>query len=83
VEGRITPSAAVTLPIASARRVDPLAIAALLDAPPSAERDRALLAQVALIGPVQPARPVGFAALAAAAEPVPERGAQQDSGILA
>jgi hypothetical protein len=32
---------------------------------------------------VQPARPVSFAALAAAAQPVSERASQQDAGVLA
>jgi hypothetical protein len=63
-------------------RRDPVAIAALLDGPPGLERDRELLAQVALIGPVRPARPVSFAALAAAAQPVSERASQQDTGVL-
>jgi len=71
------------LPLPSVPRRDPVAIAALLDAPRGLERDRELLAQVAMIGPVRPARPVSFAALAAAAQPVAERPAQQDTGVLA
>jgi len=81
-EGSIAPSAPSS-PLPQAPRRDPLAMAALLDAPPGLERDRELLAQVALIGPVRPARPVSFAALAAAAQSMPERPAQQDAGVLA
>lgn len=81
-EASITPSAPAS-PLPELPRRDPVAMAALLDAPRSPERDRALLTQVALIGPVRPARPVSFAALAAAAQPVTERPAQQDTGGLA
>lgn len=81
-EGSIMPSPTAS-PLPHAPRRDPVAMAALLDAPPGPERDRALLAQVALIGPVRPARPVSFAALAAATQPVTERPSQQDAGVLA
>ncbi len=82
-EGRIEPKRPASVPSSSAPRLDPVGMAALLDALPSPERDTAVLAQVALIGQVRPARPVSFAALAAAAQPVPERPAQQDAGVLA
>ena len=82
VEGSIAPSPLASPPAQAPRR-DPVAMAALLDAPRGPERDCALLAQVALIGPVRPARPVSFAALAGAAQPVPERPGQQDGGVLA
>jgi len=81
-EGSIAPSPLAS-PLAPAPRRDPVAMAAPLDAPRGPERDRALLAQVAWIGPVRPARPVSFAALAGAAQPVSERLAQQDVGVLA
>ena len=80
-EGRITPGR--MSPLSAVSRIDPVAIAALLEASPGPERNSAVLAQVALIGPVRPARPVGFAALAAAAQPLPERPTQRDSGGLA
>jgi hypothetical protein len=82
IEGS-TASSAPTPPLPQAARRDPVAMAALLDAAPGLERDRELLAQVELIGPVRPARPVSFAALAAAAQPVSERASQQDAGVLA
>ena len=69
-------------------RLDPLSLAALLEQPPSAERTRTALAQARARGPglsgiVAPARPVGFAALAAMAPAVlPERGIQSDASSL-
>ncbi len=80
-EGRIEISCASPPPLSVPRR-DPVEMAALLEAPPGAERDAALLAQVEQIGPVRPSRPVSFAALAAFAMPVPERPAQWDAGVL-
>jgi hypothetical protein len=64
-------------------RLDPVGIAALVEQPPGPGRNRAALAQAALLGAVLPARPVGFAALAAAAGPVADRPTQQDAGRLA
>lgn len=57
---------------ASVERLDPLDIAIMLEQPSGPERNRAALAQARargghLTGLVAPARPVGFAALAAAA----------------
>lgn len=69
-------------------RLDPLALAALLEQQPSEARTMAALAQARARGPglsglVAPARPVGFAALAAIAPArLPERGIQSDSGAL-
>jgi len=64
-------------------RLDPVAIAGLLEQPPGPERNRAVLEQYALLGPIVPARPVGLAALAAlpAGRPLP-RPVQQDQGSL-
>jgi len=70
------------------KRLDPLSLAALLEQPPSAERTRTALGQARARGPslsglVAPARPVGFAALAAMAPAVlPERGIQSDASSL-
>ena len=79
--GRITvaPAAAAS---ASCARLDPVGIAALLEQEPGPGRNRAALAQAALLGSVMPARPVGFAALAAAAGPVEPKPTQQDAGLL-
>jgi hypothetical protein len=81
-EGRITVAPAAAAP-APCERLDPVEIAALLEQPPGTERNRAVLAQAALLGAVLPARPVGFAVLAAAAGPVTPRPAQSDAGLLA
>ena len=81
-EGSIAPTPLAS-PLPEVPRLDPVAMAALLDAARGPERDRALLAQVAWVGAVRPARPVSFAALAGAAQPVSERGAQHDRGVLA
>ena len=70
-------------------RLDPLSLAELLEQPPGPERNRAALAQALARGPllsatIAPARPVGFAALAALAPAaMPDRDLQQDSGRLA
>lgn len=67
-----------------ADRLDPLGVAALLEEPPGEARNRAALAQCALLGPVLPARPVGLAALAALAGEMPQPGpVQADSETLA
>lgn len=71
-------------PLPTAERLDPLAMAALLEEPPGPARDAAVLAQSALVGPVAFALPVGFAALAARAGGMPEPGpVQRDAGGLA
>ena len=63
-------------------------VAELLGMPSGCERNRAALAQSAvrgasLVGVLAPARPVGFAALAALAPATLEpRGPQQDAGPL-
>jgi hypothetical protein len=70
-------------------RLDPLAITQLLEEPPGPGRNVQVLAQAALRGPrlssvVAPARPVGFAALAARAPvALAPREAQTDAGVLA
>ncbi|MCJ2137445.1 hypothetical protein MKK69_25955 [Methylobacterium sp. J-026] len=65
-------------------RLDPVALAALLERPAGPGRTGAALAQGAILGAVVPARPVGLAALAGLAatlpEPVPPQG---DEGALA
>ena len=69
-------------------RLDPLAVAQLLEGPAGAERSAVALAQAGLRGGrltsvVAPARPVGFAALAALAPAVlPPRGTQPDAETL-
>jgi hypothetical protein len=69
-------------------RLDPLAIAELLERPASEARNQAALAQMGargglLTGLVAPARPVGFAALAALATSSPaSRPAQTDDAVL-
>lgn len=69
-------------------RLDPLSLAVLLEGPPGVERTRTALVQARARGPglfgiVAPARPVGFAALAAIAPALlPERGIQSDEGAL-
>lgn len=68
---------------AQPERLDPVALAALLEQSVGAGRTNAALAQARLVGMVMPARPVGLAALAAAAGPVTPGTAQQDSGLLA
>jgi len=84
-EGVIEPAPAEP---AQAERLDPLDLACLLEGPPGPERNRAALAQAevrgaGLSGLVAPARPVGFAALAAMAPATLQpRGLQQDSGTL-
>jgi hypothetical protein len=75
---------AVPRPLPAVGRLDPLGMAGLLEEPPGPERDGAVLAQAALIGPVAFALPVGFAALAAMAGEMPEpRPVQADAGGLA
>ena len=70
-------------------RLDPLAIAQLLETPPGPARSAAVLAQAALRGPrlssiAAPARNVGFAALAAMAPAtLTPRETQADKGTLA
>ncbi|MCJ2069423.1 hypothetical protein MKK75_11575 [Methylobacterium sp. J-030] len=68
----------------AALRLDPVALAALLEQPASLARDGAALAQRAILGAMVPARPVGLAALAglvaAMPEPIPP---QTDTGVLA
>lgn len=63
----------------SVERLDPVGLAGLLEQPPGPARNRAVLAQCAVLGPVLPARRVGLAALAALTPdpPVP-RPVQQD-----
>jgi hypothetical protein len=65
-------------------RLDPVALAALLEQPAGPARTQAALAQRVLLGAVIPARPVGLAALAALVatmpEPIPP---QNDQGALA
>ena len=80
-EGRITVAPPTAAP-ASCERLDPVGIAALLERELGAERNRAALAQAALLGSVMPARPVGFAVLAAAAGPVASTPTQQDLRLL-
>lgn len=64
-------------------RLDPVALAGLLEQPPGPARNGAVLAQGALLGPVLPARPVGLAALAALTpEPPVPRPVQPDTGAL-
>ncbi len=85
--GRIVPRfpAAARTP---ARRLDPLDIACLLETPPGPDRNRAALAQAGARGGrvadlITPARPVGFAALAAIAPATLDpREAQPDGGAL-
>jgi hypothetical protein len=64
-------------------RLDPVALAALLEKPVGPERTEAALAQRAILGAVVPARPVGLTALAALVaampEPIPP---QNDQGAL-
>jgi hypothetical protein len=71
-EGRIAPRISPTAPSADAARLDPLDIARLLEMAAGPERNRAALAQAGVRGGrladlIAPARPVGFAALAALA----------------
>lgn len=65
-------------------RLDPVALAAVLEQPACPERDRTALAQHAILGTVMPARPVGLAALAGLVDTMPEAvPPQRDSGALA
>lgn len=85
-EGTLT---ATPLPEPVTSRLDPLAIAQLLETPPGPARSAAVLAQAALRGPrlssvAAPARNVGFAALAAMAPAsLKPRETQADTGTLA
>ncbi len=64
-------------------RLDPVALAVLLERSPGPARNAAVLAQGAMLGPVLPARPVGLAALAALTpEPPAPRPVQPDAGAL-
>jgi hypothetical protein len=78
----VQPEAAPTE--AAATRLDPVALAGLLEQPASPVQTGAVLAQRALLGAVMPARPVGLAALAglvaAMPDPIPP---QTDEGALA
>ncbi|MCJ2088617.1 hypothetical protein MKK88_21930 [Methylobacterium sp. E-005] len=68
----------------AALRLDPVALAALLEQPVGLERDRAALAQHAILGAVVPARPVSLAALAGLVATMPEAvPPQADMDILA
>lgn len=84
-EGRIV---VVPCPLPAAERLDPLAVAQLLEEPPGPDRSARALAQAALRGArltslVAPARPVGFAALAAMAPAtLAPRGTQEDAEVL-
>lgn len=69
-EAAIPPPPPRLLP--DAPRRDPVAMAALLALPPGAERNQAALAEALRQSPPAPARPVGFAALAALAGPRPD-----------
>ncbi|MBK1657011.1 hypothetical protein [Paracraurococcus ruber] len=75
-------------PLPEVARLDPLAVAQLLESPPGTERSAAALAQAGLRGGrltsvVAPARNAGFAALAALAPAVlTPRGAQPDAERL-
>ena len=65
-------------------RLDPVDIAALLEQPAGPERDRAALAQRAILGAVVPVRPVSLAALASLVAAMPEAvHPQTDTGALA
>lgn len=87
-EGRIAPCAAPTAPPTDTARLDPLDIARLLEIPVGPERNRVALAQVGVRGGrltdlIAPARPVGFAALAALAPSrLDPREPQSDAAIL-
>jgi hypothetical protein len=87
VEGQIAPPPPRTLP-ADPERLDPLAVAQLLEGPAGEARSAMALAQAGLRGGrltsvVAPARPVGFAALAALAPAMlPPRGTQPDAEKL-
>lgn len=76
------------LAILTTQRMDPLEIAQVLETPPGPERNRAALAQFGARGNrlrdlIAPARPVGFAALAALAPArLEERAPQSDSSSL-
>lgn len=86
-EGCIAPPPPRALP-PDPERLDPLAVALLLEGPPGQPRNAMGLAQMGLRGGrltsvVAPARPVGFAALAALAPAVlPLRDAQPDAETL-
>ena len=68
---------------APAERLDPVGMAGLLEQQPGPARNRAALAQCALLGPVLPARPVGLAALAGLTPQLPvPRPVQDDQGCL-
>jgi len=68
----------------AALRLDPVALAALLEQPAGPERDRSALAQRAILGAVVPARPVSLAALAGLVAAMPEAvPPQADTGALA
>jgi hypothetical protein len=85
LNGRIT---AVPRLLPAGERLDPLAVAQLLEEPSGVDRNARALAQAALRGTrltslVAPARPVGFAALAAMAPAtLASRGTQGDAGVL-
>jgi hypothetical protein len=87
MEGSIAPPPPRALP-ADPERLDPLAVAQLLESEASADRSAMALAQAGLRGGrltsvVAPARPVGFAALVALAPAVlPPRGTQPDAETL-
>ena len=69
---------------APALRLDPVDLAALLERPAGPERDRAALAQRAILGAVVPARPVSLAALAGLVAAMPDAvPPQTDTGALA
>ncbi|MBL6455294.1 hypothetical protein JMJ55_08180 [Belnapia sp. T6] len=84
-DGRI---AASPRPLPAAERLDPLAVAQLLEEEPGPDRSARALAQAELRGArltslVAPARPVGFAALAAMAPAsLAPCGTQADEGVL-
>ncbi|MEL6062183.1 MULTISPECIES: hypothetical protein [unclassified Methylobacterium] len=84
--GSTGPEPLVTPPAESAAplRLDPVALAALLEQPAGSERDRTALAQHAILGAVVPARPVSLAALADLVATMPEAvPPQADAGVLA
>ena len=74
---------AAVRPLPAVERLDPVAVAGLLEQEPGPARDAALLAQCSLVGPVALALPVGLAALAAMAGEMPEpRPVQSAAGEL-
>jgi hypothetical protein len=81
-QGRVTPRVSPAALPAGTARLDPLDIARLLETPAGPDRNRAALAQAGARGGrladlIAPARPVGFAALAALAPSRLEPRAQQ------